>query len=116
MRGQGFKAIRADDVIQMRQPKRVPPQAFQQVAHGAIVGDRIELGLDPFEPIGPRRIGPKHPTQVKRRLQAFLLHIVKALVIGLQDINLGIGNRPAVSGQDAALDQHRLAFLIQTDT
>ena len=44
-----------------------------------------------LEPVFPVLTGPKDAAQVEVRLNALLLDIIKALVIGLPDINLHVG-------------------------
>ena len=92
MRGQGVEPIGADDVMQMGGPERVPPQRVHQLRNGAISGDRVEFRLAAFEPVFPLRIRAKHRAPVEIGLDALLLPIIKPVVIGLPNIQPGVGD------------------------
>ena len=108
--GRGF-----DDVVEMRGSEGVAAEGFQELADGAVVGDRVEFRLHALEPVAAIRPGAEHAAQVEIGLDALLLDVVEAFVIGLPDVDLRIRKRRAVGGPDRTADQHRLALLVEAD-
>ena len=59
--------------------------------------------------------GPQHTAQVEIGLDARLLDVVKSVVIGLPDIDLGPAYGVAVGIQNSSVNPQRSTFFIQTD-
>ena len=115
MRDDGGVAGRRDDEMQMGGAVRVAPQAGQQLADRAVVGYRIVAWLDRLEPVAAVRVAGKHAAQIVFGLNTLLLHVVKAVVIGLPYFQRGAGHRLAVQSRDAPQHHHRLALAVLAD-
>jgi hypothetical protein len=74
----------------------------QQLPDRSVVGDRVVFRLHAPEVVASVRSGAEHAAQVEVRLNALLLNVVEALVIGLPDIDLGVIDRLAVGIEDAS--------------
>ena len=113
--GERCKAVSSDDVVQMRRAVRMAPQGLQHLPHRAIGRYGVILGLDAAKPVGAVAAGAEDAAQVKFGLDALLLNVVKAFVVGLPDVDLGGIYGITFYVEDAAAHEHGLAFLVEAD-
>ena len=113
--GEWGKAAGGDDVVQMRRAVGVAPQGLEHLPDRAIGRDGVILGLDATKPVGAVATGAEDAAQVKFGLDALLLDIIKAFVVGLPDVDLGGGDGITFYVEDAPAHEHGLAFLVEAD-
>ena len=113
--GERGKTCGGDDVVQMRRAVGVAPQGLQHLPHRTIGRDGVILGLDAAKPVGAVATGAEDAAQVKFGLDALLLDIIKAFVVGLPDVDLGGIYGITFYVDDAAAHEHGLAFLVEAD-
>src|ERR1700704_1270154 len=97
-----FKASCTDNEMDVRRAVRVPAHLAKQLSDGAVVGDRVEFRPDRFEPIRTVGIRGENTPKVHLRLKALLLNIIKALIIGLPNVEHSSRNRPPLRVRYAA--------------
>src|SRR5262249_48724472 len=88
------------------------PELFQELAYRPIRWNRIVAWLDRSKPIPPFLVCAEDSSKVALRLNAFLLNIVEAIVVGLPCIDSCAGNRPALGVDDLPAYDQWLALSI----
>jgi len=99
--------------MQMCRAIGMPAEAFQQLPDRSVIGNGIVEWLCTAKPIAAIGTGREDTPQVEVGLDALLLHIVEAVVIGLPDIDRHALDWIAIGVGDAAMHKHRLALAIQ---
>src|SRR3984893_6554193 len=84
--------------VDVRRAVRVARGRRQQRANRAVGRNRVVGRPDGAEPVGAILAGGEQATTVARRLHVRLLHVVKALVVRLPDVEYGAGQRGGVGG------------------
>ena len=64
MRHKTLMPLCLDNIVQVRWSVGMPPQTAQQLAHRAIIGDRVVFRFDPSEPVFTGLIGAEHAAQM----------------------------------------------------
>jgi hypothetical protein len=104
---------RGDDEVHVRRPVGMPAGGSQQLPDRTVVGDRVEARHDRAEPVPPLVVGGEQPAQVARRLDAGLLDVVKAVLVGLPDVHRRTVQRLAVRTGHPARHQARAARAVE---
>ena len=91
------------------------PQGLEHLPDRAIGRYGVIPGLDAAKPVGAVATGAEDAAQVKFGLDALLLDIIKAFVVGLPDVDFGSVNRLALGIKDTPAHEHGLAFLVEAD-
>src|SRR6478736_8476285 len=99
----------------MRRAIGVSSHLAEQLSDRPIMGDWVVPWLHSAEPVAPVWPRAKQATQVEIRLDAFLLNIIEALVIGLPDIEGCARDRLALDIADATVNHHILPLLVEAD-
>ena len=113
--GEWGKAAGGDDVVQVRRAVRMAPQGLEHLPDRAIGGDGVIPGFDAAKAVGAISASAEDAAQVKFGLDALLLDVVKAFVVGLPDVDFGGGNGITFYVEDAPAHEHGLAFLVEAD-
>ena len=113
--GEWGKAAGGDDVVQVRRAVRMAPQGLQHLPHRAIGRYGVIPGLDAAKAVGAISASAEDAAQVKFGLDALLLDVVKAFVVGLPDVDFGGGDGLAFGVEDAPAHEHGFAFLVEAD-
>ncbi len=99
----------------MRRAIGVSSQLTEQLSDRPIMRNRIVFWLDRAKPIVSVWPCAKQATQVEVRLDALLLNVIEALVIGLPDIERCARDRPAFDVADVTVNHHILPLLVEAD-
>src|SRR3954467_8378097 len=101
--------------MDVRGAVRMAVDRLQHPADRAIIGDWIETGLDRPEPVAAVRLRGEDAAQVVIGLDALLLHVIEAVVVGLPDIDGCAGDGTTLNIQHPAAYQGRLPLVVQAD-
>lgn len=89
-------------------------EGAEQLAHGAVVRNRVAGRLDRHERVAAVGVGAEAAAQVHVGLGGVLL-FVEAVSVGLPHVQYGAGNRRALGGQDPARHDDGLAAAVAAD-
>ena len=110
MRDKWLIARRIDEKMHMRRPHRMAPDLQDHFPHGSIGRDRITAGQNSAKEKPAIGIGDKpRPGRRSLRLIGRLLRIVKAVIVGVPNIDRNARQRFALEIGDAALHKHPFA-------
>lgn len=101
--------------MQVRRPIGVAVEITQQLAHRTVIGDGTILRLDRAEPVMAILTRYEDSKQVEIRLDPFLLHVVKAFLIGLPDVDPHALDGPTCGIGDSPGHDDILALAIEAD-
>jgi hypothetical protein len=87
----------------------------QQLPDGTVVGDGVVPRDHGPEPEPALVVSVEEPAQIALRLDARLLDVVEAVLVGLPDVHRRPGQRCAVGAGDLAGHQAPSAFPVQRD-
>ncbi len=79
------------------------------------MGDRIVFWLHRSKPVAPIRPRAKQATEVEVGLDALLLNVIEALVIGLLDIKRRACDWLAFDVADMTVNHHIFPLLVEAD-
>lgn len=89
-------------------------QPLQQLPNRSIVRNRVRHGRDGMEPENPILVAAYNASPV-RLDPSRMLHIIMACGVRLPDINLNVGDRPALCILQGANNKQRLALWVMRE-